>query len=162
MADSGEIDECACRDFARLVGIVAAACGSTPLAEDAVQVAFVRAIERTRRGATIERLPAWIVAVAINETRSRWRRIATERRSVAALNGQRGGTDTDAVDTAALVDLDAAMRQLPLRQQQTVVLHYLLGLDVASVAEVLGVSVGTVKKAMSRARQQLAATLEER
>lgn len=162
MGASGEVDEieeCARRDYPRLVGIVAATCGSTSVAEEAVQTAFVKAIERTRRGHAIDRVPAWIVAVAINETRSRWRRQTVERQKLAQLNGR---LPHDGVDAATLMDLDAALAGLPTRQQQAVVLHYLLGLDIASIAEVLGVGAGTVKKAMSRARAQLALALEER
>jgi DNA-directed RNA polymerase specialized sigma24 family protein len=41
-------------------------------------------------------------------------------------------------------------------------LHYLLDLDVATTAAVLEVSPGTVKTALSRAREKLAAALRER
>ena len=159
MTDVGEIEECAKRDYSRLVGIVGAACGSTSLAEEAVQTAFVKAIERVRRGHDIERVPAWIVTVAINETRSRWRRRRTEDATLGRLDGRARPDDTD---HAALLDLDAALRELPVRQQQAMVLHYLLGLDIASIAATLGVGEGTVKKAMARARERLAAALEER
>lgn len=159
MADAGEIEECARRDYSRLVGIVAAACGSTSLAEEAVQTAFVKAIERTRRGHALERVPAWVVTVAINETRSRWRRGRVERESLARLDGR---VPHDDVDRDALIALDGAVRRLPLRQQQAVVLHYLMGLDVKSIAAMLEVGEGTVKKALSRARERLAEELEER
>lgn len=159
MADVGEIEECTRGDYPRLVGIIAAACGSAAIAEEAVQTAFVKAIERSRRGQRIERVPAWIVAVALNETRSRWRRRDVERRKLAELNGH---VPRDGIDRDALIDLDAAVQDLPLRQQQAVVLHYLVGLDVAATADVLGVGVGTVKKAMARARTTLADALEER
>lgn len=161
MAGEEEIEEVARTDFTRLVGIVGAACGSTALAEEAVQTAFVKAIERSRRGHRIDLVPAWIVAVAVNETRSRWRRHEAERRSLARLDGEARRAD-GRPGTAALVDLDRAIQQLPTRQKQAVVLHYLLGLEVAAIAEVLDVSAGTIKKAMSRAREQLAAALEER
>jgi RNA polymerase sigma factor (sigma-70 family) len=158
MADVGEIEECARSGYSRLVGMVGAACGSTSIAEEAVQTAFVKAIEQANRGRTIDNVAAWIVAVALNETRSRWRRRRVETEKLAQLNGH---VPRGEVDREALIDLDAALRGLPTRQQQTVVLHYLFGLDVASIADVLGVSAGTVKKAMSRARERLADVLEE-
>jgi DNA-directed RNA polymerase specialized sigma24 family protein len=43
-----------------------------------------------------------------------------------------------------------------------VVLFYLLDLDVATVAGLLGISEGTVKTALSRARQKLAVLLDGR
>jgi RNA polymerase sigma-70 factor, ECF subfamily len=160
MTTKGEVEACVRSDFRRIVGIVTVACGSPTVAEDAVQVAFVRALERTERGRQTDNLPAWVVRVAINETRSRWRRVAAERRALGRLNGQVARDDRPNQDE--LVDLSDAVRRLPLRQQQAVVLHYLLGLDVAETARVLGVGAGTVKKALSRAREHLGRALEER
>jgi RNA polymerase sigma factor (sigma-70 family) len=160
MATSEEVEHCVRSDFRRIVGIVTVACGSPSLAEDAVQMAFVKAFERAERGRTIDNLPGWVVRVAINETRSRWRRAAAERRAVGRMNGL--ATRESGPDHDELVDLGDAVRHLPMRQQQAVVLHYLLGLDVTETAGVLGVGPGTVKKALSRAREHLGRALEER
>lgn len=157
MSAAGEVEDCVRTEFRRLVGIVAVACGSTTIAEDSVQVAFVKAFERADRGQRIENVTAWIVRVAINESRSRWRRIAAERRAVTKLNGHAPPSP----DAEQLIDLGVAVRALPRRQQQAVVLHYLVGLDVAATATTLGVGEGTVKKALSRAREHLGAALEE-
>ena len=62
MTTSGEVEECVRSDFRRLVGIVAVASGSTAVAEDAVQLAFVKAFERVERGRSIDNLPAWVVS----------------------------------------------------------------------------------------------------
>ena len=158
MTTSGEVEECVRSEFRRLVGVVAVAAGSTAVAEDAVQLAFVKAFERVERGRSIDNLPAWVVRVAINETRSRWRRVAAERWALAKLNGHAEASE----NTDELLDLGEAIRILPARQQQTVVLHYLMGLDVATTATILGVGAGTVKKALSRARDRLGEALEER
>jgi RNA polymerase sigma-70 factor (ECF subfamily) len=55
----------------------------------------------------------------------------------------------------------AAVRRLPVRQRECVTLHYLLGHPVAEVAELLGISDGTVKTCLSRARARLASQFEE-
>jgi predicted RNA polymerase sigma factor len=57
------------RDYGRLVGVVAVACGSTAAAEDAVQDALVKAWEQVGRGLRFEHLAAWVVVVAINQGR---------------------------------------------------------------------------------------------
>jgi RNA polymerase sigma factor (sigma-70 family) len=49
----------------------------------------------------------------------------------------------------------AALDLLPLQQRAVVVLTYWLDLDPASVAQVLGVSDGTVRKQLARARARL-------
>jgi RNA polymerase sigma-70 factor (ECF subfamily) len=146
------------RDFARLVGVVAAVCGSRQDAEEAVAEAFARAWERAARGERIDNVAGWVVTVALRSAHSRWRRLRTEQRArprVVAALAATASTDVDGV-----LDLRRAVGRLPRRQQQAVVLHYLLGFDVASVAGVLGVSDGTVKTALARARAKLAAALD--
>jgi RNA polymerase sigma factor (sigma-70 family) len=59
------------------------------------------------------------------------------------------------------MDVGRAVSGLPLRQRQAVVLHYYLDLDVAETARTLGVSPGTVKTALHRARRTLAGRLRE-
>lgn len=55
-----------------------------------------------------------------------------------------------------------AIGQLARRQQDAVVLYYLLDMDVTSIASTLGISSGTVKTALSRARGRLGALLVDR
>jgi len=62
------------------------------------------------------------------------------------------------VETLALVQ---ALRTLPVRQRQAIVLHYLVDLPVAEIAQMLGVPQGTVKSLLARGRRALAATLGE-
>jgi len=60
------------------------------------------------------------------------------------------------------LDLLAALRSLPERQRQAVVLHYLMDCRVATVAELMGLSEGTVKAHLHRARATLHDLLEVR
>ena len=59
-------------------------------------------------------------------------------------------------DRASLL---AALQELPEGHREVVVLHYLVDLPVARIADELGVAPGTVKSRLSRARSALAATL---
>ena len=52
-----------------------------------------------------------------------------------------------------------ALKALPLRQRQVLILRYWGDLTIASCAEMLDVSVGTVKQHLARAHAQLASDL---
>jgi RNA polymerase sigma-70 factor (ECF subfamily) len=53
----------------------------------------------------------------------------------------------------------AHLRALPPRQREIVVLHYIDSLSYREIADALGVSVGTVKQSIFRARTTLRAAL---
>jgi RNA polymerase sigma-70 factor, ECF subfamily len=122
-----------------------------------VQEALARAWERSERGERIESLGAWVTTVALNLGRSRWRRAMAERRARDRIGSPEA---PPAPDDA--VDIERALAGLSRRQREAVVLRYYLGEDVAGVARILGVSEGTVKTTLHRARRALAAALGER
>ena len=69
---------------------------------------------------------------------------------------------TDSTDGIAEADrLSTALRDLPLRERQCVALRHHADLSEATVAELLGVNVGTVKSSTSRGLARLRATLSE-
>jgi RNA polymerase sigma-70 factor (ECF subfamily) len=139
------------------VGAVALVAGSRAVAEDAVQEALARAWERTERGEDIDSLPAWVTRTAMNLSRSAFRRLraelrARERPAASAPTAEAAGAEVRA-------DLARALAALPRRQREVVGLHYHLGLPVGEVAGTLGVSEGTVKTSLHRARRALARAL---
>ena len=144
------------RSGRRLVGQLYAASGDLGDAQDVVQEAFVRAWLRWEQVAAYENPEAWVRRVALNLAVSRWRRA---RRLVFGNHDERVSPDPAAAgDQMALV---GALRSLPARQRQAVVLHHLAGLSVSEVAAELNVPEGTVKSWLSRGRSALAAALGE-
>jgi len=144
--------------YPRIVGTVALVCGSRAVAEDAVQEALTRAWERTERGADIESLPAWVTTVALNVARSGFRRLLAEQRARRRMVSERepaGDLGGETMD----FEVQRALAGLPRRQREMTVLRYYGGLDVAEIARALGVSTGTVKTQLHRARQSLAVAL---
>jgi RNA polymerase sigma-70 factor (ECF subfamily) len=138
-------------DYPRVVAALGVVVGDPARAEDAVQDALATALDH--RG-SIHDLPGWVFAAARNRVRSGSRRRGAERRALERVAGRRtpDGRDVDPTLDDGLV---AEVRRLPERQREIVVLHYLLDLSVADVATTLGVTDGTVKTQLHRARTTL-------
>jgi RNA polymerase sigma-70 factor (sigma-E family) len=139
--------------YRRLVAQLYTLCGNLAEAEDAVQEAFVRAVEKPRRFAQVENPEAWLRTVAMNVARSRFRRTMVFHGLIS-----RAGPPPDVVqglspDHVALVD---ALRQLPWEQREAITLHYIVDLPVREIAVQLGIPEGTVKARLSRGRARLA------
>ena len=75
---------------------------------------------------------------------------------VANLAGMSDGAKPERSDSDAL---GAALDRLPVDQRTIVVLHHLEGHDLAGLAEILGIPIGTVKSRLHSARQALQAAL---
>jgi RNA polymerase sigma-70 factor (ECF subfamily) len=140
----------------RVVRAVALYCGDPGAAEDAVQDALGRAWERLERGEEFRALDRWIVTVALNQVRSRFRRLRREELVDRITEAARRSDD----GVADQVDLARVLRRLPDRQRASVVLHYYLDLSVDEAADVMGVSPGTVKTSLHRARATLSGVLD--
>ena len=59
-----------------------------------------------------------------------------------------------------MLDVRAALRQLPLRRRECVVLRYAFDVPEREVAEILGISIGAVKSLTSRGAAQLSEHLQ--
>ncbi|MCB0970997.1 MAG: sigma-70 family RNA polymerase sigma factor [Acidimicrobiales bacterium] len=148
--------------YDRLVRVTYGVCWDRPLAEECAQEALVAAWERLERGEQLRSIEAWTVRVSLNRCRSRLRRVGSERRALDRLAAQRGGpgaAEPTTTGTGLAADVEAAVRDLPLRQREAVVLHYLCDMEVARVAEATGRSTGAVKNALFHARATLARRL---
>jgi len=156
--DEGTIRAFVIEDYPRIVSGLSVMCGSRAAAEDAVQHALAKAWERSERGDRIDQLAGWVTVVARNDLRSWFRRVRTERRARSALE-HRADIGERASDADDRVDVLQALGRLTRTQRDTTVMHYYLGMTVAEVAAALGVSDGTVKSTLHRARQILAPAL---
>lgn len=145
--------------YRRLVGQLFAVCGNLGEAEDAVQEAFVRAVEKPRRFDRVENPEAWLRTVALNVVRSRYRRITRFHGLLAKAAIPPPGTAPGlSPDHVALVE---ALRQLPYEQREAITLHHIVDLPVREIAVQLGVPEGTVKARLTRGRSRLAPLVRE-
>jgi RNA polymerase sigma-70 factor (ECF subfamily) len=127
--------------------------GRRETAEDAVQEAFARAFERWGRLRGEPWIVGWIVTTTLNVLRRTGRR-------TAELSYEVEGLHSPETEPEGALDLWRAIKELPKRQAQAVVLHYLIDLPVAQVAEVMGCREGTAKAHLDRGRRRLARLLE--
>lgn len=130
----------------------AVASGLPPAAaEEAVAEAFARAWASWPKVRGLSSPRAWVVRTAVNADISWWRR---RRREVAV-----DVPDAEAFDATYPSDLVAAVRALPSRQREVVVLRYLLDLDTVATAAWLGIAPGTVTAHLHHALAALQAML---
>lgn len=147
------------REFRRMVALAYAISGSRLAAEDLAQEAFVAAHRAWDRVGRYERPDAWVRKVISNKSVSAYRRRIAEARALVKIAGQRQEVMRPMEDPDT--EFWDAVRALPRRQRQAVVLHYVEDLPVAEIAEVLGCAVGTAKAHLFKARKNLAAKLGE-
>jgi len=121
-------------------------------AEDAVAEAFARAWASWPKVRKAESPAAWVVRTAVNTNISWWRKRRHETTTDAT-------TEQSATEIDGSTELVDAMRLLPPRQREVVVLRYLLDLDTATTAQSLGIAPGTVAAhlhhAIAALREQL-------
>ena len=157
MAGRGSFDEFYAGAVGRLVGQLFPVTGDLHEAEEVVQEAFTRAAARWGRLRDYDLPEAWVRRVAMNLAADRARNL---RRQARAMRRLQAPAEAVAASVEALA-LAEALRTLPVRQRQALVLHYLVDLQVGEIAQTLGVPEGTVKSLLSRGRHALAATLGE-
>ena len=154
-----EVDE----DFARYVrarehALLRAAylvCGDAHLAEDLLQQAFTKVALRWDR-LRHENPDAYIRRILYRDAVSAWRRT---RRETTVAELPENGTEDLPAEVLDRIQLEQALATLTPKQRAVVVLRYFEDRTEVDTAEVLGVSVGTVKSqthaAIARLRERL-------
>jgi RNA polymerase sigma-70 factor (sigma-E family) len=131
--------------------------GDPSRAEDVVQEAFLRTFAGWGRIRQPALAHIYLRKAVLNQCRSGLRRRLSETRGNALVTmGERAKESDFESARATRLDITAAVRLLPTRQRETVVLRYFLDLGEVEIAQTLGVNVGTVKSQLAKARQNLA------
>jgi RNA polymerase sigma-70 factor (ECF subfamily) len=136
------------------------------LAEDVFQEVFTRAYTRrhTFRGESSPR--TWLYRITVNLCRDKlrsWtlRRLVVAGEELIALMAPSASDVEEQVlaqaDRSALLE---AVMALPVAYREVVLLYYYEEMETAEVAEALGLSQGTVRSRLHRARARLKAMLE--
>jgi RNA polymerase sigma-70 factor (sigma-E family) len=147
-----------------LIRIAAVMLGSRAGAEDAVQDAFCGLFRKWDQLADPRNALPYVRSAVMNRCRSELRRQARLERRADQNHRQ---LDTESPEQAAILgeehrDVLAALRRLPDRQREALILRYFMDLPEPEIATAMGISQGTVKSTTSRALAALARRLKER
>ena len=139
--------------YARYRNALATVTGSYESARDAVQQAFAQAISERKTFRGDGSLAAWVWKIALRQ--------ALALRGEFAEADLNGAFDPKLVEPAYEPALATALRALPPRRRLIVFLRYFADLSYAEIAEVVGVSEGTVAATLAQARAGLRTALTE-
>jgi RNA polymerase sigma-70 factor (sigma-E family) len=132
-----------------LVRLALVMVGDLATAEDVVQDAFERLHQRRDRLREPEHGLAYVRSCVLNGCRSVHRHAAVARKHAPQL--ARTGTDTGPEAAAAdRGELAIALRSLPRRQREALVLRYYLDLDVAEIADTMRIAPSAVRSNCTR------------
>ena len=145
--------------YPRIVYTAFSMIGDWDLAEQLAQEAYLRLWRRWRWISDPQAAPMYLQRTVINLSRETIRRKVIERRALQTKGADRAAPPGP--DPAAVVELRGAVAALPIRKRECVVLRFLLGLSEAETAEVLGISVGTVKSQTHKGLRLLRDRLED-
>jgi RNA polymerase sigma factor (sigma-70 family) len=147
-----EIEALYRREFSAFVRVARGIVGDRERALEAVHDGFADAI-RARGGLRDESaLEAWVWRSVVNAARKATRRPLVE---VAAL------AERTVVEPPSLGELAPSLSRLPERQRLMLFLRYYADLDYRSIAEIVGVELGTVSAALAAAHRSVRLMIEE-
>ena len=144
-------------EFGDVLRTVTLALGDAERAEEVTQEAFERALRRWRTVRQMAKPVGWVVVVAINAERRRWKREQTP----AAMWHSVDVVEDEAGSVATAVVVRQALDRLTARQRAAVVLRYFADLSVADVATALGCAEGTAKATLHQSLRIMRIDLEE-
>jgi RNA polymerase sigma-70 factor (sigma-E family) len=137
--------------------------GDRPAAEDVVQEAFCGLYRRWGQLDDPGNAQRYVRSAVLNGCRSALRRLHRESRSARP---DEWLETSESAEALALVNAEhravlSALRRLPARQREALVLRFYLDLPELEIARSMGVSPGTVKSTTSRALAALGRLVQE-
>jgi RNA polymerase sigma-70 factor (sigma-E family) len=128
-------------------------------AEDVVQEAFCGLYRAWDRLPSHDNVVGYLRVSVVNGCRSAVRRSRRAPRLLAVASA--ASAEADALSGEERRAAVAAMRRLPARQREALILRYFADLSVNEIAQTMGVSSGTVKSATARGLAALGRMLRE-
>ena len=147
-------------EYKSLVRLAVLLVHDVPTAEEVVQDAFETMHTAWRRLREKEKALSYLRQSVVNKSRS-----VLRHRTVVDRNAPKPAPDEPSAEHGALALIErsaviAALRTLPDRQREAVVLRYYADLSEADIAATMGISKGAVKSHTARAMASLKSLLE--
>jgi RNA polymerase sigma-70 factor (sigma-E family) len=134
--------------------------GDVHAGQDLVQTTLARLYQRWDRVRAAHNIDAYARQALVNEFRTAWRRPVRRRERIVEVVPDRAAPESPAYDGSS----EAVWRfvaLLPPKQRAVLVLRFYEQLTEAEIADLMGISVGTVKSQSSRAIAALRAHLPD-
>jgi RNA polymerase sigma factor (sigma-70 family) len=138
-----------------------------PDARDAVQDAYLKAF-RYFESFHGDSGRAWLLRIvrnvcydALRARDSQRNVISLDEQTAAEVPDSKPGPNVLAIQNSTKLRVREALEALPLEFKTVIILREFDGFSYKEISEIMGVPVGTVMSRLSRARQQLAALLQE-
>jgi RNA polymerase sigma-70 factor (ECF subfamily) len=136
--------------------------GSVEDADDALQLAFVRAYRNLAQCRDPDRFGSWLYQIVVNECRTLGaRRTKRERRMIRSeesLNG--ASTNHPAAQMALHDEIQFALSRIEPGQREAFLLRHVEGLSYEEISEITGVGISALKMRVKRATARLRDLLE--
>jgi RNA polymerase sigma-70 factor (sigma-E family) len=145
--------------YRSLVRLAAFLVRDVATAEELVQDSFVAVHAAWRRLRDTDRALAYLRQSVINRSRSVLRHREVVHKIAPRLAPDMPGAEQEAIVRLDRYALVSALRTLPTRQREVLVLRYYAGLSQAQIASAMGISTGAVKSHTARAMSSLRAEL---
>ena len=147
--------------YKALVRLAAMLVRDTSTAEEVVQDAFIAMHDGWHRLKDTEKALAYLRQAVVNRSRS-----VLRHRVVVEKNAPKPAPDMPSAEHGAMALLErsaviAALRDLPARQREAIVLRYYADLSEADIAAAMEISRGAVKSHTARGMASLKAALEQ-
>ncbi len=122
-------------------------------AEDVTQQTFLNAYRAFQRGDRPHTPHNWLIKIAHNVCRMRWRQSARRPQEVPLEHVPEPATLDE--EKPAVADVLRALSHLPFNQRAALVMREVEGRSYSEIAEILGVTLPAVEALLFRARQKL-------
>ena len=158
--DSEAFEQIYRRHFRRVYALTLRMLGDPTLAEDLTQEVFVNLFTKIGSFRGESQFTTWLHRMTVNQVLMYFRKAST-RSELTTDEGEtpvqivRGTEDPGRMPVVDRIGLERAVRQLPLGYRTVFILHDVEGYDHEEISRMLGISQGTSKSQLHKARLKL-------
>jgi RNA polymerase sigma-70 factor (sigma-E family) len=150
-----------CMHYRALVRLAVLLVQDAPTAEEVVQDSFIAMRGGWHRLGDADKALAYLRQAVVNRSRSILRHRTAVEKDLPDAPQDAPATRQEALDLLERSAIVAALRNLPDRQREAIVLRYYADLSEAEVAATMGISRGAAKSHTARGMSALRAALEQ-